>query len=135
MQYARSLRFLKAGWTPDLRKQQLEWFLKAANYQGGASFTKFIEFIRNDSLATFTDAEMALHADLIAQEPESMSVIENLGAMFAGRSMTDWTMDDLGDATRTDMKNRDFENGKKMFSGFSLFRMSSFWQCWRDDGP
>jgi len=135
MQYARSLRFLKAGWTPELRKQQLEWFLKAANYQGGASFTKFIEFIRNDSLATFTDAEMALHADLIAQEPESMSVIENLGAMFAGRSMTDWTMDDLGDATRTDMKNRDFENGKKMFSASACFACHRFGNAGGMTGP
>ncbi|MFT4640909.1 MAG: glucose/arabinose dehydrogenase, partial [Verrucomicrobiales bacterium] len=26
MEYARSLRFLKTGWTPELRRQQLEWF-------------------------------------------------------------------------------------------------------------
>ena len=135
MEYARSLRFLKAGWTPELREQQLEWFVKAANYQGGASFTKFIEFIRNDSLATFTDAEMALHADLIAQEPESMSVIENLGTMFAGRSMTDWTMDDLGDSTRTDMKNRNFENGKKMFSGSACFACHRFGNAGGMTGP
>jgi putative heme-binding domain-containing protein len=135
MQYARSLRFLKTGWTPELRKQQLEWFLKAANYRGGASFTKFIEFIRNDSLATFTDAEMKLHADLIAKEPESMSVIENLGAMFAGRSMTDWKMDDLSDATRTQMKGRDFENGKKMFSASACLACHRFGNAGGMTGP
>ena len=135
MQYARSLRFLKTGWTPELRKQQLEWFLKAANYRGGASFTKFIEFIRNDSLATFTDAEMKLHADLIAKEPESMSVIENLGAMFAGRSLTDWKMDDLSDATRTEMKGRDFENGKKMFSAAACLACHRFGNAGGMTGP
>jgi putative heme-binding domain-containing protein len=135
MQYARSLRFLKKGWTPELRKQQLEWFLKAANYRGGASFTKFIEFIRNDSLATFSDAEMALHADLIAKEPESMSVIENLGAMFAGRSMTDWTMDALSGGVRTEMKGRNFENGKKMFSASACLACHRFGNAGGMTGP
>ena len=50
IEYARSLRMLKTGWTPELRVRQLEWFLKAASYKGGSSFAKFIEFIRNDSL-------------------------------------------------------------------------------------
>ncbi|MEM7010093.1 MAG: family 16 glycoside hydrolase, partial [Verrucomicrobiota bacterium] len=86
MQYARSLRFLKTGWTPELRQQQLEWFITAANYRGGASFTKFIEFIRTDSLATFTDAEKKQHAELIAKKPERKSAIENVGAIFAGRT-------------------------------------------------
>ncbi len=135
MQYARSLRFLKTGWTPELRKQQLEWFLKAANYRGGASFTKFIEFIRNDSLATFSDEEMKLHADLIAKEPESKSVIENLGEMFAGRSMTDWKMEDLGPATRSEMKGRNFENGKKMFSASACLACHRFGNAGGMTGP
>ena len=40
---------LQTGWTPELRTAYFEWFLKAANYRGGASFAKFIEFIRNDA--------------------------------------------------------------------------------------
>jgi hypothetical protein len=44
IEYARSLRFLKAGWTPELRKQQLEFFLKAANYKGGSSFDHLHRF-------------------------------------------------------------------------------------------
>ncbi|MCP4513539.1 MAG: heme-binding protein, partial [Fuerstiella sp.] len=44
MQYARSIRLVTTGWTPQLRTAYFEWFLKAANYKGGASFDKFIEF-------------------------------------------------------------------------------------------
>jgi glucose/arabinose dehydrogenase len=69
IEYARSLRMLKTGWTKELRTAYLEWFIKAANYRGGASFSKFIEFIRNDALATFTDVEKAELADLIAKKP------------------------------------------------------------------
>ena len=62
MEYARSLRMLKTGWTIPLRTAYLQWFLKAANYRGGASFDKFIEFIRNDAVASMSEAEKsALH--------------------------------------------------------------------------
>ena len=113
MEYARSLRFLKAGWTKELRTAQLEWFLKAANYRGGASFNQFIEFIRNDSLATFTEAEKTELAALIAKKPERKSAIENVGAMFAGRTPTMWTLEELSAAAKDGMKNRNFEQGRK----------------------
>ncbi|MBL9142832.1 MAG: c-type cytochrome [Verrucomicrobiaceae bacterium] len=126
MEYARSLRMLKAGWTKELRTQQLEWFLKAANYKGGASFDKFIEFIRNDSLATFTEAEKADLAALIAKKPERKSAIENLGAMFVGRTPTNWTLDELSKAASTGLKNRSFDNGRKMFGAAACFTCHRF---------
>ena len=126
MEYARSLRMLKAGWTKELRTQQLEWFLKAANYKGGASFDKFIEFIRNDSLATFTEAEKTHLAALIAKKPERKSAIENLGAMFVGRTPTNWTLDELSKAASTGLKNRSFDNGRKMFGAAACFTCHRF---------
>ena len=50
MQYARSIRMLTNGWTPGLHEAYFEWFLKAANYKGGASFDKYIQFIRDDAV-------------------------------------------------------------------------------------
>ncbi len=135
MEYARSLRFLKTGWTPELRKQQLEWFLKAANYRGGASFEKFIEFIRNDSLATFTEAEKSAHAALIAQKPERKSAIENVGAIFAGRTPTLWTLEELSAAAETGLKERDFENGRKMFSAAACYACHRFGNAGGMTGP
>ncbi len=135
MQYARSLRMLKTGWTPELRRQQLEWFLKAANYRGGASFSKFIESIRNDSLATFTDAEKQLHAALIDKAPEQKTAFENLGEMFVGRTPTNWTLEELSKATDTGLKNRDFENGRKMFSAAACFACHRFGNAGGMTGP
>jgi putative heme-binding domain-containing protein len=126
MEYGRSLRMLKAGWTKELRTQQLEWFLKAANYKGGASFDKFIEFIRTDSLATFTDTEKTQLAALIAKKPERKSAIENLGAMFVGRTPTMWTLEDLSAAASTGLKNRSFDNGRKMFAAAACFTCHRF---------
>jgi putative heme-binding domain-containing protein len=116
LEYARSLRFVKTGWTRELRTAYLEWFLKAANYRGGASFEKFIEFIRNDALATFTDTEKTELADLIAKKPERLSAIENVGTMFVGRTPVMWTLEELSKAAETGLTGRDFENGRRMFA-------------------
>ena len=98
IEYARSLRMLKTGWTTETRTAYLEWFLKAANYRGGASFEKFIEFIRHDALANFTDDEKSQLAELIARKPVRKSAIESAGEMFAGRTPTEWTLEELSDA-------------------------------------
>ena len=126
IEYARSLRFLKTGWTKELRTAQLEWFLKAANYRGGSSFGKFIEFIRNDSLATFSETDKTELAALIAKTPERKSAIENVGQVFAGRTATQWTLDELSAATRTGLKARSFDNGRKMFTAAACFTCHRF---------
>ncbi len=135
IEYARSLRFLKAGWTPELRKQQLEWFLKAANYRGGSSFDKFIEFIRNDSLNTFSETEKTQLATLIAQKPERKSAIEHAGAMFEGRTPTMWTLEELSKAAQTGMKGRDFDNGRKMFGAAACYTCHRFGNAGGMTGP
>ncbi len=135
MEYARSLRQLQTGWTPELREQQLNWFIKAANYRGGASFSKFIEFIKTDSLATFTDAENATHAELIAKKPEVKSAIENLGAMFVGRTPTMWTLDELSASAQDGMTNRNFANGRNMFSATACYACHRFGNAGGMTGP
>lgn len=135
MEYARSLRFLTAGWTPQLRAQQLEWFLKAANYKGGSSFDKFIEFIRNDSLGTFTEAQKTQLAELIAKKPERKSAIENVGAMFVGRTPTMWTLDELSAAAKDGMKGRSYDNGRKMFSAAACYACHRFGNAGGMTGP
>ncbi|EMI21024.1 heme-binding protein [Rhodopirellula maiorica SM1] len=126
MQYARSIRMLTAGWTPELREAYFEWFLKAANYKGGASFDKFIEFIRTDAVASLSDAEKESMAELLARKPVKKSALENLGEVFKGRTGTEWTLDELSEAARTGLKNRDFANGRKMFAASGCFACHRF---------
>lgn len=135
IEYARSLRFLKTGWTPELRKQQLEFFLKAANYKGGSSFAIFVEFIRKDSLSTFTPEETTQFAELIAKKPEVKSAIENVGAMFVGRTPTMWTLDELSKAAETGLKGRSFDNGRKMFSASACYTCHRFGNAGGMTGP
>ena len=137
MEFMRSMRMLKAGWTPALREQQLTWFVKAASYRGGSSFVKFIEFIRNDSLNTFTAEETARHASLIAtaKNPPVKSAYENVGAIFAGRTPTNWTLDELAAAAETGLQGRDFANGRRMFGAAACFACHRYGNAGGMNGP
>jgi putative heme-binding domain-containing protein len=128
MEYARSLRNLKTGWTTALRTAQFNWFLKAANYRGGASFEKFIEFIRTDAEATLTAAEKTALADVLAQKPVKKSPLEALAEALAGRTMVkEWQLEELATAAeKGGLKGRSFENGRKMFGAAGCFACHRF---------
>lgn len=126
IEYARSLRMLENGWTPELRKQFLRWLLKAANYRGGASFERFVSFIRRDALATFTEREKSALKTLLKQEPKRTGVLENLGQMFAGRPQRDWTLTELSTAARAGLSGRDFKRGETMFAATGCFACHRF---------
>ena len=116
----------KAGWTDELHTAYFEWFLKAANYRGGASFAKFIQFIRDDAVASLSETQKKSLKEILAKKPVQKSALENLGAIFAGRSETKWTLDELSQATRTNLKQRDFRNGRKMFAAGGCFACHRF---------
>lgn len=126
IEYARSLRMLKSGWPLAARTAYFEWFLKAANYRGGASLAKFIEFIRNDALKTLAPSEQIALADVLGKKPTPMNAIENLGAIFSGRPFTNWTLEELSAAAATGMQGRTFETGREMFGAAACFACHRF---------
>ena len=126
VQYARSIRLLKTGWTTELQTAYFEWFLKAANYRGGASFAKFIEFIRNDAVASLTDIQKDSLKEVLAKKPVQKSALETLGAIFEGRKETQWSLDELVQAAGTELKHRDFENGRTMFAAAGCYACHRF---------
>jgi putative heme-binding domain-containing protein len=126
LQYARSLRTLRSGWTNELRTQYFNWFLKADSYRGGASFDIFLKFIRDDAVAALdADSKVSL-ATLLATKPVRKSVIENLGSIFEGRDTHDWSLDTLTAAANSDLKGRDYKNGKRMFAAAACYACHRF---------
>jgi len=127
MEYARSLRFLKAGWTRQLRKAYFDWFLSAANYRGGASFAKFMEFIRQDAVASIPEAELASLRVVLDSKPAIKSPFETMAAAMIGRSFVkEWNIEELSRATRRGLKNRDFDRGRRMFASAGCFACHRF---------
>ena len=126
MQYARSIRMLKEGWTPELREAYFEWFLKAANYRGGASFAKFIQFIRDDAVASLSVEQKQQMSEVLARKPVVKSALENLGEVFVGRTPNEWTLDELSASAKTGLVKRDYQNGKKMFAASGCYACHRF---------
>jgi putative heme-binding domain-containing protein len=126
LQYARSLRMLRTGWNTELRTEYFKWFLKADSYRGGASFDIFLKFIRDDAVASLDADSKTSLATLLATKPVRKSVIDNLGSIFEGRKTKDWSLDTLATAANTELKNRNYENGKRMFAAAACYACHRF---------
>ncbi len=126
IEYARSLRMLKAGWTLPLRIGYLNWFLKAANYRGGGSFEKYVEMIRTEALATLSDSEKASLAELLARKPQRKSPLEGMAELFKGRTPRNWTLYELAAAAQAGLKQRNYEQGRKMFAAALCYNCHRF---------
>jgi putative heme-binding domain-containing protein len=136
MEYARSLRTLKTGWNKKLRTQYFNWFLKASNYRGGASFSKFIEFIRNDAVASLSPQEKKELSSLLKKKPVSKSPAEIMAQAMAGRTFVkQWKFEELSGAASKDLKERNFQTGRKMFAAGGCFACHRFGNKGGMNGP
>lgn len=118
IEYARTLRMLKTGWTPELRQQYFEWFVKAAGYRGGASFSLFVQNIKKDAIATLTPQELqSLQPIINAQPPQQITQAVSPPRPF----VKNWTLDEVVAKTSTGLKGRDFDKGKAMFAAANCF--------------
>jgi putative heme-binding domain-containing protein len=118
IEYARSLRMLRAGWTPELRQTYFEWFNQAAGYRGGASFGLFVENIKKDAQATLSPQELAfLKPILDAKPPQQVTQAVAPPRKF----VREWTLDELVEKAQGNLKGRDFNRGKAMFAAANCF--------------
>jgi putative heme-binding domain-containing protein len=127
LEYAKSLRMLKAGWTLDQRKTYLNWFQRAASYRGGASFEKFVENIKIEAVANMPQDVRAELKPLIDAKAERKSPLEAFAALLGARAMVkEWTIDDLAPLVEKGLKGRDFARGRQMFGAVGCFACHRF---------
>ncbi len=132
LEYVRSLRMLKAGWTPELRKEYFTWFLKAGNYKGGNSFQGFLRLIKADAVANLTDAERAALKDIINADPLTAKIPAEPKRPFVKA----YKMDDLIPALEKGLKSgRDFDRGRKLFAAGQCFACHRFDNEGGSNGP
>lgn len=125
IEYARSLRMLKAGWTPELRDDYFKWFIRAAGYKGGNSFGKFLVLIRNDAILTLTPAEKTALGALLTADPAVVKLPPEPARPFVKA----YKVADLTDTLEKGLKSgRDYDRGRKLFAAGKCFG------CHRFDG-
>jgi putative heme-binding domain-containing protein len=126
LDYIKSLRMLRAGWTPELRREYFAWFNRAAGYRGGSSFAGFLKMIKADALATLPEPEKLALVDLLDAPPPT-SPMAALSTALAGRTnSSDWTVAALVPAVEGGLKNRELESGRRMFGATGCFQCHRF---------
>src|SRR5262249_29802260 len=133
---ARSLRMLKTGWTTQTHTAYFHWLLKAvSSYRGGASFDKYIEFIRNDAVANLSDEQKATLRGVLDEKPVRTSPLDGLSTMLAGRLRTEWTLDELSQTVESDKRSPDLANSRKMFAAAACYSCHRFGNQGGMSGP
>ncbi|MCB1226240.1 MAG: c-type cytochrome, partial [Verrucomicrobiales bacterium] len=131
--YAKALRLATVGWTPELRKNYFEWFLRAANYTGGASFGLFIEDIKRDAIAALSPQEKEALKEVINAKPTPSA------PKFAAKALSFqkvWTLADLEGLLGAGFEGgRNFENGRDCFGAVGCFACHRFNQEGGAVGP
>ena len=122
--YARILRFAKSGWTKELRADYFRWFLRAANYKGGASFDLFIGEIKQNALSTMTEEEKLAIKDVLDAKPEAKAPSFTVQPMQFVKA---WTLAELSKSLGVGLEgNRNFQNGRNMFGAATCFACHRF---------
>jgi len=122
LDYAKSLRFLKAGWTMKLRQDYFKWFVKAANYKGGASFEGFLSNIKRDAVAQLSENESYILKRVMDEQPQAgVTAIRPQRPLYKQHKMAD-----LATLLEKGLTNRDFDNGRKMFATANCFACHRF---------
>ncbi len=112
MNYARTLRVLRTGWTPALREDYFKWYVEAAAFKGGASLRGFLRDMKTNATANLTEQELASLKPILEAQPE----IKNPMELLAARShVKDWTMADWSSIGERDLRGRDFERGRQLY--------------------
>jgi putative heme-binding domain-containing protein len=113
--YAYVLRTVgeKTAWAAGDRKAYYEWFGRARQWAGGASFRKFLTNIENESLAHLTETEKLALETLGIRKPYVPPPLPK--PQGPGRQ---WTIDAVLTATSEGLApgTRNFENGKRAFA-------------------
>jgi len=123
MEYAKSLRMLKTGWTMEERKAYFSWFLKAASFKGGASFANFMKNIKSDAVATLTETEkIALKPILEARADTASAFIPSKPRPFVKK----WKVDDLVPVVEKGLTKRNFDRGRSLFGAANCFACHRF---------
>ena len=110
--YAYFLRRVRSGWTLDDRKTFFGWLNEALAKDGGKSFAGNIRAIRKDAIAQLETADVEQMAGLLADFPafDLSKLPKPKGPAGA------WTVDSAMKLFESDLRARDFENGKRAFS-------------------
>jgi putative heme-binding domain-containing protein len=112
MYFAYILRDQGAGWSDAARRAYYQWFATAAASRGGMSFGGFLDNIRAASVATLSEKEKELYAELL----KPTAPRDPLADLAPRPVVKTWSVADVDSILSTSQHQPSFERGRQMFS-------------------
>ncbi len=118
MHYLYVLRLAKTGWTPALRERYFSALERMSRFYGGAGMPTFVKRIQEDALNSLPAEHKMHYTELLARPDENTKqlVEQSSRRKFVRR----WTMEilttEILEADQANMSNRDFQQGRGMYS-------------------
>ncbi len=115
--YATVLSQAKNGWTPELREKYFQWFYGAFKYKGGHSFVGFINQARKNALENVPKDRYAYFNKISGDSLVAKGGIYVVEAVQQPKGPgRDWEMEEALAVADSGITNRNFEQGKAMFT-------------------
>ena len=114
IQYALILRTLRTGWTPALREEYFRWFVDVASaYRGGNTFASSLRTIKDQAIATLSEAERTALKPILDAKPARKSPRELLADR---KTIKEWTVAELTPIVERGLSGgRDLDRGRRLF--------------------
>ncbi len=122
MEYVKSLRNLKTGWTMAERKEFFAWFNKAVYYKGGQRFQQYVQEMRNSALATLSTKEKEVLGPILTVKRTPADEIVAKPRPLVKH----WTLDELAPVVENGLSQRNFDRGRLLFGEAKCFGCHRF---------
>lgn len=120
--FAYCLRRVNTGWSLDNRKAYFGWLNETLKKGGGKSFAGYIRAIRQDAIDHLPADQKASVSYLLGD----IAAIDLSKLPRAKGPAVAWTVDQAMKHFKQPLKNRNFENGKKMYAAGSCVACHRF---------
>lgn len=110
--YAYCLRRVRSGWTLEHRRSYFGWLNDSLANSGGKSFTGYIRAIRADAIEHLDPED----AEAVAGLLKEIGTVDLSSLPSPAGPPGAWTVESAMTLFDSDLRGRNFENGKKMFS-------------------
>ncbi|MGI9471480.1 MAG: c-type cytochrome, partial [Rubripirellula sp.] len=110
--YALALRNIREGWTSEQRRDYFQFLNQAAKASGGASYPGFMRNIRDEALASCSDAERVALQDITGESYDPKPSFEIAPIVGPGRV---WTVEDAQSNAGGRFRSASFEQGRSLY--------------------
>jgi putative heme-binding domain-containing protein len=114
--YANVLTMAKTGWTPQEREAYFKWFNNAFSYKGGRSYVGFIDRSRKLALKNVPEDKKAYFDKLSGAEMLSKNGNDLVTTTYPKGPGKNWSVESAMLILESGLTNRNFENGKAMYT-------------------